>query len=186
VADKFNNAIRKIGPSDSHPVTTLAGNGSSVGYKDEKGTAAQFNEPAGVAVDAAGNVYVADRNNNCIRKITSDGAVTTFAGKGPDNPGYVDAIKGSDAKFKGPSDVAIDAAGNIYVVDSGNNRVRKITPEGEVSTLAGNGEAGFLDDETFGGSSAKFNYPTGIAVDANGNVYVADQGNNRIRKITFE
>ena len=122
----------------------------------------------GVAVDGAGNVYVADYNNHRIRKITASGVVSTLAGS---TYGYTDGT-GTSAKFAYPIGVAVDGAGNVYVADESNHRIRKITASGVVSTLAGSGTSGNTDGT---GTSAKFNYPTGVAVDGAGNVYVADQ-----------
>ncbi len=159
-------------------VTTFAGSGTA-GSADGTGTAAQFNNPEGLSVDAGGNVYVSDTYNSTIRKVTSSGAVTTLAGNG--SIGYVDGPAAS-AEFYAPMGSAFDANGNLYVADYGNNVIRKITPAGIVSTYAGNGTAGFVD-----GSTAKyieFNSPTDVAFDAAGNLYVADRGNNVIRKIT--
>ena len=147
-------------------VSTLAGSGEW-GYKDATGTVAQFYGPSSVAVDSSGNVYVADSGNNRIRKITPEGTVSTFAGRGR---GYKDAT-GTAAQFYGPSGVAVDTSGNLYVADSGNNRIRKITPEGTVSTLAGSGEWGYKDAT---GTAAQFYHPHGVAVDSSGNVYVAE------------
>ena len=174
VADSDNHLIRKITPEGV--VSTLAG--STEGFRDGAGRSAQFNYPYGVAVDAAGNVYVADESNNLIRKITPEGVVSTLAGS---TEGSADGA-GTSAQFNSPTDVAVDAAGNVYVADLVNHLIRKITPEGLVSTLAGSTE-GFRDGS---GRSAQFNSPAGVTVDAEGNVYVADYLNDRIRKITPE
>ena len=174
VADRENNRIRKIAAGT---VSTFAGTGTA-GAVDGIGSAASFNAPSGIAIDATGNLYVADRANNKIRKITSAGVVSTFAGSG--TAGAADGT-GTAASFNSPQGVAVDASGNVYVADDGNHKIRKITPAGVVSTLAGSGTAGSADGTS---SAASFKNPIGIAVDAVGNVYVADFGNNKIRKIT--
>ena len=156
-------------------VSTLAG--STGGYLDATGTAAKFSNPYGTAVDASGNVDVADYNNNRIRKVTRLGVVTTLAGF---TGGYLDST-GTGAQFNNPAGVAVDASGNVYVADMSNHRIRKVTAGGVVTTLAGSGAAAFGDGT---GTAAKFSYPTGVAVDASGNVYVADMSNQRIRKVT--
>jgi len=180
VADMLNNRIRKIQlrePPYFGWVTTLAGNGT-YGYADGPGNTAAFYYPAGVAVDAAGFVYVTDEQNNRIRKITPDGVVSTLAGNG--TAGFAEG-QGDAAEFNSPNGIAVDAAGNLYVADHYNNRIRKITPGGLVSTLAGSGNQGFNLGQ---GAAADFNSPTGVAVDPSGNVYVADTNNGRICKIT--
>jgi serine/threonine-protein kinase len=175
VADYGNDVIRKISPAGL--VSTLAGTGA-VGADNGAGIAATFDLPEGVAVDASGNVYVADNGNNLIRKITPAGVVSTLAGSG--TAGSANGT-GTSASFNSPFGVAVDAAGNVYVADSGNNLIRKITPAGVVSTLAGSGARGANNAS---GSAASFNTPSGVSVDASGNVYVADENNNQIRKIT--
>jgi DNA-binding beta-propeller fold protein YncE len=137
-----------------------------------------FYSPSDVAVDAAGNVFVADYNNHRIRKITPDGTVTTLAGNG--TPAFADG-KASVASFHHPTGVAVDAAGNVFVADFRNHRIRKISKKGNVKTVAGTGAAGFADGP---GIAAVFNGPWKIAVDkASGVLYVADMNNNRVRRI---
>ncbi len=156
-------------------VTTIAGSGAA-GYFDGVGVVTQFNYPNGVAVDQAGSIYIADQDNHRIRKISSSGRVTTLSGS---EAGFADG-KGTAAKFNKPRGLAIDLAGNLYVGDSWNNRIRKITPDGLVTTLAGAGSPGYSDGPA---KTAQFNNPIGLAVDSQGNVYVADSANNRIRKL---
>ncbi|CAM2968117.1 Por secretion system C-terminal sorting domain-containing protein [Flavobacterium succinicans] len=166
VADRNNNRILKITPT--REVTILAG--GSVGTSDGTGTSAQFNYPNGLAIDGAGNVFVADTSNGRIRKITPEGVVTTLAGDDT----------GTAAHFKSPNGVAVDNAGNVYVADTGNNRIQKISANGVVTTLAG-GSQGFADGT---GTAARFSNPSGVAIASDGTIFVADTGNNRIRKIT--
>ena len=174
VADSYNNNIRKI--TTAGVVTTLAGSSTS-GYADGTGTAASFSFVTGLAVDSNGNVYAADVNNNCIRKITPAGVVSTFAGS--TTSGAANGV-GSSASFNLPWGVAIDTSGNLIVADGGNNSIRLITPAGIVTTIAGSTTAGSADGV---GSNASFNSPWGVAVDTSGNVYVSDQGNFTIRKL---
>lgn len=175
VADYGNNIIRKINAAGV--VSTLAGNGTA-GADNGRDTSAKFNLPESVAVDAAGNVYVADNGNNLIRKVTPTGIVSTLAGNG--TVGSANGT-GTSASFNSPFGIAVDASGNVYVADSGNNLIRKITPSGVVTTFAGSGVRG-ANNAT--GTSASFNIPSGIAIDASGSLYVADENNNLIRKIT--
>jgi sugar lactone lactonase YvrE len=178
VADYLNDTIRKITPTGV--VTTLAGSPGSQGTSDGTGGAAQFYLPYGVAVDSSGNVYVTDSGNNTIRKVTPGGVVTTFAGSaGP--LGSADGA-GNAAQFAVPTGIAVDGIGNVYVADEYNCTVRMITPAGVVTTLAG--VAGNYGNTDGTGSEARFAVPTGLAVDSSTNVYVADSGNNTIRKIT--
>jgi streptogramin lyase len=137
-----------------------------------------FNSPTGIALDAAGNIYVADYGNNLIRKITSSGIVSTIAGTGMQ--GAINAT-GVLASFSRPTSLALDAAGNIYVADGGNNLIRKITTSGVVTTFAGTDTTGTIDGP---GLTASFYDPLGVALDGQGNVYVADAGNNLIRLIS--
>jgi sugar lactone lactonase YvrE len=180
VADANSSTIRKI--TSSGVVTTLAGLAGSSGSEDGAGGAARFSWPNGVAVDGSGNVYVADAGNHTIRKITSSGVVTTLAGMAWNN-GSEDGA-GSAARFKNPSGVAVDGSGNVYVADAENHTIRKITSDGVVTTLAG--MAGNIGSEDGAGSAARFNTPFGMAVDGDGNVYVAEHNNHTIRKITVD
>jgi streptogramin lyase len=178
VADYSNHHIRKITPEGT--VSTLAD--STQGFLDGTGANAQFNRPYGVAVDSASNVYMADYSNHHIRKITPEGTVSTLAGS---TQGSLDGI-GENARFDWPVDVAVDSAGNVYVGDYNNHSIRKITPEGTVSTFAGSGDigtgnGGYAEGP---GTVAKFNQPVGVAVDSKGTVYVGDQSNHRVRKTT--
>ncbi len=175
VADQGNHAIRKITPAGD--VTTLAGTGS-VGSADGIGTAASFSSPFGIAVGVTGLVYVADSNNNKIRKITPAGEVGTFAGSGA--YGSSDGL-GVAATFAMPAGIAVDAAGNLVVADHLGNTIRKVSVAGEVTTLAGSGATGNADGT---GTAASFDMPFGVTFDAAGNVYVADHGNHRIRKVS--
>lgn len=177
VADQVDNRIRKI--SAEGEVSTLAGI-TSAGFKDGLPGDARFDGPSGIAVDQVGIIYISDQNNHSIRKISPSGQVITFAGS--PKAGTKDG-KGVEAAFKFPAGICVDAKGFVYVADRGNNLIRVISPEGDVSTLAGSGKVGFADGK---GKDARFNAPTGIVVDGNGNVYVADQVNNRIRKISPE
>jgi sugar lactone lactonase YvrE len=217
VGDRINNAIRKI--TSAGVVTTLAGNGTA-GNANGTGSAATFNEPLGVAADAAGNVYVADYINSSLRKVTPAGVVTTLTsvpnifGVAVDATGNVycaeygnhqvskyssanvysviagiagtsgntDAI-GSVARFNFPAGITVDASGNLYVTETFNHRIRKITAGGVVTTIAGN-TAGFADGI---GSSALFDAPIAVTGDLpNNTVYIADFNNNKIRKIIIE
>ena len=181
VADRQNSTIRKVTPAGV--VTTLAGLAGSFGSADGTGSAAQFNGLTGVAVDSAGNVYVADTDNFTIRKVTSAGVATTLAGLAHFS-GSADGT-GIAAEFAYPLGVAVDSAGNVYVADTGNFTIRKVTPVGTnwvVTTLVGLAGVNGSTDGT--GNSARFDGPYGVAVDRAGNVYVADTGNDTIRKVT--
>jgi prepilin-type N-terminal cleavage/methylation domain-containing protein len=176
IGDHNNASIREV--TSSAFVSTFAGAVPvAYSYADGTGTSARFNGPEGIAIDSAGNLYMADYNNNDIRKITPAAVVTTLAGSGA--AGYADGT-GIRAIFNNPTGVAVDSSGTVYVADSGNNRIRKITPAGVVTTLAGSGAAGYADGT---GTSAIFNKPYGIAVDASGALYVTDFNNYRVREI---
>jgi len=178
VADYENDTIRKIAPGGV--VTTLAGSPGMGGSTNGTGSAAQFLKPLGVAVDAAGNVYVADTDNSLIRKITPGGTVSTLAGVAG-TAGSKDG-PAATALFNYPQGVAVDGSNNVYVADTGNSTIRKITPEGVVSTLAGQAQQVGASDGI--GGAAQFNNPFTMAVDSQGNLYVADNGNNTIRKVS--
>ncbi|MCL2726552.1 MAG: NHL repeat-containing protein [Polyangiaceae bacterium] len=185
VADASNHVIRKImSTSTTCQVSTLAGKGGTAGSADGVGTEASFNFPRGLTVDTSGNVYVADRVNNKIRKVTPAGVVTTVAGSGI--AGHTDGAAMS-ATFNQPAGIAVDAtAGALYVAENNNNDIRKITFDGmgnplAVSTLAGSGASTLTDGV---GLDAAFNDPMGLAIDTNGNLYVADAVNCAIRIIS--
>lgn len=177
-ADEYQHVIFKtssnywLGESD-----VLAGILWVSGLVDGAGSIAKFKKPGGIALGPDGYLYVADTGNNLIRKVSPTGVVSIFAGNG--FPGLVDG-SGNSVQFNSPSGVAVDPSGNVYVADSGNRCVRKITTSGQVATLAGTGSYGHSDDV---GSRATFENPTGIAVDKNGVVYVVDRFNHKIRKI---
>jgi hypothetical protein len=177
VADVNNHTIRKI--TAAGVVTTLAGTARTLGSVDGTGAAARFDAPQGVAADSAGNVYVADTQNNTIRKITPAGVVTTLAGTaGMDGS---DDGTGAAARFRSPTSTAVDGGGNVYVADRDNQTIRKVTPAGVVTTLAGAVASGSTDGT---GAAARFFSPTGVATDSAGNVHVADQYNNTVRKVS--
>jgi sugar lactone lactonase YvrE len=176
----FLNGFAGAVATDTYTWSTFAGLPRGWGNADGTGSGARFNGPRGIAVDALGNVFVADTSNNVIRKITSANVVSTFAGAAG-SIGSADGT-GSAARFYSPGGVAVDASGNVFVADTGNNVIRKITSAGVVSTFAGaSGSVGTTDGT---GSAARFNNPQGVAVDALGNLFVADTGNSVIRKIT--
>jgi serine/threonine-protein kinase len=163
VADTYNNCIRQI--TTTGLVSTVAGD-EGLGGSFENGLATQaiFNFPQGVAVDAAGNLYVSDTGNDVIRKITTNGMVTLLAGSG--KKGSADG-QGGAASFNTPLDIVVDASGNLYVADSGNNEIRKISPTGLVSTYAGNGTAGAANGNA---AAASFSSPVAMTFDASGNI----------------
>lgn len=179
VADSFNSTIRRIDPSGV--VTTVAGNaGDDGGIADGPGSSARFNVPLGVAAGENGTIYVADTFNHTIRTISPERVVETLAGR-PNEPGSNDGT-GSAARFFRPYDVAVDASGIVYVADSWNHTIRRVTADGVVTTLAGvPGAMGSADGK---GAVARFAFPRGIAVDLAGKVYVSDSGNHTIRTIT--
>ena len=166
--------IRRLSPDGV--VSTLAG--GERGFSDGVGLAARFNTPSGLAVDAAGALYVADTGNNAVRRIAPDGTVSTVAGDG--TAGYRDG-PGPRARFNGPVGVAVDAGGRVVVADTYNDRIRAIAPDGAVVTLAGGAQSGAVDGDAAG---AQFNTPCGVALDRAGTIYVADTGNGLIRALS--
>ena len=183
MVDRLNQNIRKI--TQTKLVSTFAGSNDPIGmnrdgYVDGTGTAAKFKNPFGIAIDGSGNLYVTDQGNHRIRKITPAGVVTTLAGS---SAGFADGT-GTAAQFNSPNGIAVDAWGTVYVSDSGNKRIRKITPSGVVTTVAGTGASAINNG---GFSSATFNAPNALAVDAFGNLYVGDSDATQqlVRKITF-
>ena len=182
IATYADNRIRKITASSSNNISTFAGN-SGYGFAGDGGpaTSSQLSAPRGIGLDSSGNLYLADRWNNRIRKIAG-GNITTIAGNGQMSFGG-DFGAATSAQLSAPDGVAVDNAGNIYISDFLNNRVRMVTPSGVISTYAGNGNSGFSGD---GGpaTSAQLSQPAGLAVDAAGNLYIADSNNSAVRKVT--
>jgi sugar lactone lactonase YvrE len=179
-ADDLNAVIRKI--SSSGIINTIAGNGTQ-GYSGDGGlaTAAEFNNPNGIGIDTLGNIYIADYYNQRIRKVTSAGIITTFAGNGV--VGYSgDGGQATSAEFHSPQGIGVDKSGNVYIGDAFNNCIRKVNTAGIITTFAGNAIQGFSGD---GGAAsvAEINVPSGVAIDASGNVYFADEHNNRVREV---
>ena len=182
IADSWNYRIRKVDAGGV--ITTVAGDGT-YGYGGDGGpaVAAQLRGPSGVALDGAGNLYIADWGNDRIRKVDSAGVITTVAGDGRFGGSLGDGGPAVAARLSLPSGVAVDGAGNLYIADSFNQRIRKVDAAGVISTVAGSGRGGFSGD---GGAAvaAQLFYPRGVAPDGAGNLYIADTGNNRIRRLT--
>jgi sugar lactone lactonase YvrE len=174
VGDTFNNSIRKIN-SDGQ-VSTFAGM-EAEGFRNGDAGNAQFRYPIAIVFDKQGNLFVADEGNFCIRKITTDGIVSTFSGSG--TGGTADGDRAT-AQFNSMNDMVIDGQGNLYVAD--DNRIRKVTTDGNVSTIAGS-DTGYQDGD---GTTARFHGIGGLGIDGSGNLYVADIANNRIRKVSFQ
>jgi sugar lactone lactonase YvrE len=178
VADTYNDTVRRIASNGT--VSTLAGSAGVVGAVDGSGAAARFNEPTGIAVTPAGEILLSDSHNYTVRLIGSDGTVSTFAGAAG-VPGSADGT-GAQAQFGYPTGMVVDAGGTAYVIDSGNDTLRTISPGATVSTLAGT--PGVKGSTNGTGPVASFNYPTGVAVASNGLVYVADSRNYAVRTVT--
>jgi uncharacterized protein (TIGR03437 family) len=181
IADSGNNVIRKVA---NGVITTFAGNGT-IGYSGDNGpaTSAQLNAPYGVAVDSAGNLYIADSANNVIREV-SNGVISTFAGNG--TSGYTgDNGPATSAQLFTPSAVAVDSAGNLYIADFGNNVIRKVSASsGVISTVAGTSATYGFGGDNGPATSAELYQPAGLAVDSSGNLYIADTANSRVRKVS--
>jgi len=178
VADAWHHTLRLVTPEGR--VTTLAGLALHYGHADGAGVFARFDDPTGLAADAAGNIFVADQGSHTIRMVSQDGQVTTVAG-GAYQPGSADG-SALQARFFHPTGLAFDRAGNLYIADRRNNVIRKLTPDGQVSTVAGlAGSPGHADGQ---GATARFFYPGGVAVDHAGNLLVTDDMSHVIRLIT--
>jgi RHS repeat-associated protein len=183
IADSSNHCVRKVDTGGI--ITTVAGDGIQ-GYSGDGGPAVQakLRHPSGVIVDGSGNIYIADTLNHCIRKVDTSGIITTVAGNGTE--GYSgDGGPAAQAKLRHPSGVAVDASGNIYIADTHNNRIRKVDTSGIITTVAGDGTWWWWGYSGDGGPAvqAKLDVPCGVAVDVSGNIYIADYGNHRIRKV---
>jgi sugar lactone lactonase YvrE len=181
IADLGNHRIRSVSPNGN--ITTVAGNGSA-GFSGDGGqaTSASLAFPSGVIVHASGSLFIADKENYRIRKVDVNGVITTVAGSGL----YAFVGDGGPALlagFRTPTSVALDGAGNLLIVDTGNARLRRVNSAGTIETIAGVGTIGFSGDG--GPSNAAAVWPTDVAVDANGNLFIADFGNKRVRKVTF-
>ena len=180
IADSFNHRIRKVDAAGG--ISTVAGTGTW-GFGGDGGAAeaAQLASPYGVTLDGAGNLYIADRSNNRIRKVDAAGMITTVAGDGMRGYGG-DGGPATAAQLSGPIDVAVDGAGNLYIADYSNRRIRKVDAAGAISTVAGDGTSGFGGDGD-PAVAAQLNWPSGVAPDGAGNLYIADTSNHRIRKV---
>ena len=176
--DTGNHRVRRI---SAGRITTIAGSSTS-GFSGDNGPAAlaRLNAPESVAVDAAGNVYIADTENHRIRRVNSQGVITTVAGS---DPGAGDNGPAVAARLFQPSGVAVDPSGNVYIADMANHRVRRVTPQGRIENVAGNGAAGYAGDGNLA-TLAQLNGPNGLAIDRAGSLYIADTGNHVIRRVS--
>jgi len=176
ISDKGNNAIRRV---NKGIISRLAGSGVA-GYGGDGGpaTIAKLNSPDGIAFDTGKNIYIADYNNNVIRKVNAKGIIFTVAGN--NTLGFMgDGAAATMAELSSPTAVAVDAAGNLYIADEGNNRIRKVDITGTITTIAGNG-SGVYTGDGIAATTAGLNTPSGVAVDGSGNIFVVVQGDNRI------
>ncbi len=183
IADAGNNRVRKVATDGT--IVTVAGNGDSGSSGDGGPATGAAVEPHGVALDPAGNLYIADLANCRIREVGIGGTMTTIAGTG--TPGYSgDGGPATSAAITFPAGVAVDRAGNVYITDFGNERVRKVTANGTIVTVAGNGTFGGSAGDGGAAVNAEFDYPRGVAVDTAGNLFFADEENNRIREMATD
>jgi hypothetical protein len=194
IADSANRRIREVSPAGI--IRTIAGTGT-FGFSGDGGPAtnAQFTSPIGVAVDSSGDVFIADRDNNRIREVSPSGVITTFAGIGPSFPSFGglsgDGGPATNAQLNDPTGVVVDGSGDVFIADRDNNRIREVSPSGIITTIAGSGSTGFGSAFSGGFSgdggpatNAQLNFPFGVAVDGSGDVFIADLGNNLIRKVS--
>ena len=179
IADTSSHRIRKVTPDGL--ISTVAGTGQP-GYRGDGGpaVAAQLNRPYGLAVDAADNLYIADTYNHRVRKIDANGFITTVAGSG--QKGSAETGEAPTTQLMAPRNLAFDRLGNLYIAEFEGHRVRKVTPEGKIATVAGTGVAGFKGDEG-AATAAQLDHPAGVAVDGAGTLYIADSGNRRLRRV---
>jgi uncharacterized protein (TIGR03437 family) len=181
IADSGNNVIRKVIASSGN-ITTYAGNFNTPGYTGDGGpaTRAGLMNPVAIAMDAGGNLYIADTSNNVVRKVATNGIITTIAGNG--TPGFAgDGGRAVFAQLSHPKGVAVDAAGDVYISDTFNSRIRMVTPNGTISTVIGTGAATYSGDGGLA-TAATLSFPAGLSFDTAGNLYIADNNNNVIRE----
>jgi uncharacterized protein (TIGR03437 family) len=181
ISDLLNHAVRKVNTSGT--ISTIAGTGI-FGFSGDggPGTTAQLNRPFGLALDSAGNLFIADSNNYCVRKLDTNGNMSTVAGVATNLGFSGDGGPATSAKMNAPYGIAVDKAGNLYIADAGNNRIRKVS-NGIITTIAGTGTKGFTGDGGLG-TKAQLNNPYGVSVDTAGNVFISDYGNVRIRLLS--